>query len=516
MKWKNSKNLNNNKMFHEKNQVNNFLNCPNCKIRYNEPKVLPCGNIICNRCISKLDKIFKCKHCLLAHLKPDDGFPSSELVINYLLIKPAGFYTFENFTVLKEIIKTFGEKFKKISLGINNSFEYINEHCFFLKKEAEQSALNSFEKEHISNHENPNEYQISRVHGEQNIILFKFKQFYTQWTYYLKKFEKLKEKEILDAIDTASSLREKYICQNLQFDNLFFKRNLKNVKNWNCSNSNCLGSLNSKKNSINFNLLKKFSIKDLFPDYKSGLDLGQFSNGCYLASYYDTNWHIQLKTFYKEKQILNSYKIPVKMGFISDKILEIVYKISKNLVIISIQSLDGYFIKSLNENLQEMHSIRTTQRYTNIAVNNLKIYCLSHFSAKEIVVYSFDFRKLQCISLDCLFDDPFYCSNFVIQFESKSDKYFLLNSSALRIIDVERRFLLKNIAVNASKVMLDSCDHLILMINSNSLITVCDFYGNRMRDFELENFPQKLSSFIDSSDQINFYDKQDLMIFYQS
>ena len=64
----------------------------------------------------------------------------------------------------------------------------------------------------------------------------------------------------------------------------------------------------------------------------------------------------------------------------------------------------------------------------------------------------------------------------MIQFESKSDKYFLLNSSALRIIDVESRFLLKNIAVNASKVMLDSCDHLILMINSNSLITVCDFY----------------------------------------
>ena len=42
-------------MFYDEHEINNTLNCPMCEIRYEEPKQLPCGQIICNYCVAKLD-----------------------------------------------------------------------------------------------------------------------------------------------------------------------------------------------------------------------------------------------------------------------------------------------------------------------------------------------------------------------------------------------------------------------------------------------------------------------------
>ena len=73
-------------MFYDENEINNTLNCPMCEIRYEEPKQLPCGQIICNYCVSKLDKEFNCSFCLKNHQIPTESFPTCDLISKLLSI----------------------------------------------------------------------------------------------------------------------------------------------------------------------------------------------------------------------------------------------------------------------------------------------------------------------------------------------------------------------------------------------------------------------------------------------
>lgn len=50
-------------MFFEESKINDILNCENCENRLDEPRMLPCGKIICTECASMLEidkNSFKC------------------------------------------------------------------------------------------------------------------------------------------------------------------------------------------------------------------------------------------------------------------------------------------------------------------------------------------------------------------------------------------------------------------------------------------------------------------------
>lgn len=48
-------------MFYSTGQVKELLICSVCENAFTDPRVLPCGETFCNKCIeSSQDKVFKC------------------------------------------------------------------------------------------------------------------------------------------------------------------------------------------------------------------------------------------------------------------------------------------------------------------------------------------------------------------------------------------------------------------------------------------------------------------------
>ncbi|KAH7708956.1 RING finger protein nhl-1-like protein [Aphelenchoides avenae] len=60
---------------------NNLLKCPACERRLENPKVLPCGHSLCEKCLDSLvegddqRKMMKCPECSVESQVPDKGFP---------------------------------------------------------------------------------------------------------------------------------------------------------------------------------------------------------------------------------------------------------------------------------------------------------------------------------------------------------------------------------------------------------------------------------------------------------
>ena len=89
-------------MFYEESQIREFLNCPKCSKRYDEPKILPCGKVICNTCINSYSGTpeFCCSFCRELHKIPNCGLPICELRMNLLLTTPEEVYRSLMFSIL--------------------------------------------------------------------------------------------------------------------------------------------------------------------------------------------------------------------------------------------------------------------------------------------------------------------------------------------------------------------------------------------------------------------------------
>lgn len=80
-------------MFYDKDNVDTHLKCENCKKRYDLPKVLTCGEVICEACLNNLKNVcdanqIKCPYCNDVHTIPKNGFPMQKVILSLLKIQP--------------------------------------------------------------------------------------------------------------------------------------------------------------------------------------------------------------------------------------------------------------------------------------------------------------------------------------------------------------------------------------------------------------------------------------------
>ena len=84
-------------MFFQENSIHKNLSCKICQKRFQEPVFIPCGETVCERCITdfieeKAEKDvhgqFKCCLCDEHHSIPAKGFPKSKMAKKLLELKP--------------------------------------------------------------------------------------------------------------------------------------------------------------------------------------------------------------------------------------------------------------------------------------------------------------------------------------------------------------------------------------------------------------------------------------------
>ncbi|CAF0783917.1 unnamed protein product [Brachionus calyciflorus] len=107
----------------------NFLNCPSCETIYEEPRILPCGETICSKCIPNTETEFDCVYCFAKHQSDSNFHPinkalaiaiESSINSNYLRCK------YENFIKEKSSIEL---EYKNIISSLENPETSISDHC---------------------------------------------------------------------------------------------------------------------------------------------------------------------------------------------------------------------------------------------------------------------------------------------------------------------------------------------------------------------------------------------------
>ena len=76
-------------MFFKEEEITEDLICPKCSNKFQDPRVLPCGQTFCQMCIQEMlvdnKDQFKCPSCKSNHQAPDkDGFPPNIIVVRLL------------------------------------------------------------------------------------------------------------------------------------------------------------------------------------------------------------------------------------------------------------------------------------------------------------------------------------------------------------------------------------------------------------------------------------------------
>lgn len=129
-------------MFYEESQISGYLNCPKCLKRYDEPKILPCGKIICNTCINTFSGVekFMCPFCNEAHQIPKKGLPICELRLNLLLTTPEEVYRGKNVEDLKQALKNLILKTQQLNQFLKNGTKHIQTYCNNLRLDVQSAT----------------------------------------------------------------------------------------------------------------------------------------------------------------------------------------------------------------------------------------------------------------------------------------------------------------------------------------------------------------------------------------
>ena len=139
-------------MFYEENSVNLKLICLNCQQRFNIPKLLPCGESICEECLSKLLKLetkISCPYCKLIH--ECNSYPTQKLLIEILNLNPVKVYRGEIFAKTDLLLNEARVNLQNLNSTLINKIHIISVNSCVLR---EKIVGNQFEITKIDVYEN--------------------------------------------------------------------------------------------------------------------------------------------------------------------------------------------------------------------------------------------------------------------------------------------------------------------------------------------------------------------------
>jgi len=128
-------------MFFDLNKIGDLLDCKNCEVRLDEPRLLPCGNSICSYCVSSIqvnkDKEFECLVCHEKHKMLENGLPINIALKKLLSCKPANVSRGSAYDSLQATLKCSINKRNILKHSLDNKEDYVKEHCFDLRSQVQ-------------------------------------------------------------------------------------------------------------------------------------------------------------------------------------------------------------------------------------------------------------------------------------------------------------------------------------------------------------------------------------------
>jgi len=257
------------------------LDCQNCHKRYDEPKMLPCGNTICSTCVKTyllnkkekkkvqpqnsnskkkpntfetLSNEFKCLMCEENHEFPlNNSFPTNQVILK-MLNKDQQLFNFgESAAKLKNYVESIQEnklELQELTLGAKS---FIEEYCIKIRKDIDLST----------------DKEIGRIYKRQEELCGETRKYEHQTIdAYERNKEKIHEKlkindlfrtilnfeqnhsnfDVMEALSKAKSLNDKINeTKELLTKYIFNERVISFIENENKSASDSIGFLKFSK-----------------------------------------------------------------------------------------------------------------------------------------------------------------------------------------------------------------------------------------------------------------------------
>jgi hypothetical protein len=208
-------------MFFTEEQIKKATECSMCKETFVDPRFLPCGECICNKCVlaSNNKNEFHCFSCNENHLIPRAGFPICKSMLNLLKEKPKGAFKFDALDKLNVEMKSMKESLDNLSFEVHQSKELLRYKCEVTITQIEiktESVIQQIEKSREELLKQVDEYQrkceeyIKAKNGRLTTIIDKSSKCYQDYDDYIKK-QNIVQCDIIkmtnEAIETKIALK---------------------------------------------------------------------------------------------------------------------------------------------------------------------------------------------------------------------------------------------------------------------------------------------------------------------
>ncbi len=267
-----------NKMFNVENRMEN---CAQCKEKLDEPRMLPCGETVCSKCLSSIQvnkNHFKCMICSEQHLMPEKGLPLNKSLLSFLSKQPNTIERGRSIEELTQKLKILSTNITSLSFTLNNSVEKIKEECNQLRNQVQLATELAIQQINVFNEEMINEINQFEIHQFQSCIqsyrsnednkikslktVKELELFHSKWSQYLNTSQ-IKDQEISKACNDVTYLNDKAELEKLKIESSS-GRILKFINNPNKLEKSLLGSLEFVKfNSIKSSILSDRQITKL-------------------------------------------------------------------------------------------------------------------------------------------------------------------------------------------------------------------------------------------------------------
>ena len=282
-------------MFYQESQINKKLVCFICHDSLYEPKVLPCGNVLCNYCYKLIlinqspdlpHNVIKCTACRDLHDLPKNGLQTCALISKLVQEKPTEIYRGSIHTYLKNNLKCMASKIDELDYSFRNASDRIRDHCYNLRfdiqlakevmineleKKSQQliAQVDSYEADCIQKFECGKDEDVADFKKNFQACIDEMTAFKTEWSDYILKAQ-LNEESLLKANYLANERVIKLRKQEVLLKSVMFSENLLSFKKSISLDANLIGSLQqSTIKLINLSKLTRVNIKPFFFSIKS-------------------------------------------------------------------------------------------------------------------------------------------------------------------------------------------------------------------------------------------------------
>ena len=211
-------------MFYQEEEINRILICFVCENKMVDPRILPCNNSLCYRCVEIIadteKKRIKCKLCGKTHDIPEDGFTINLVAKNLLDIKAREVSQPKQIKEFKNLIDSMEKMKESIEQTLKAGDAKIRDHC---DKSRNQVQI-SIEEAHTELDE-IHKYFMSDIDQHEEICQEKLKSIQQQENSYFKEILTKSSVFILASIQLLKqfNIEETELAKNLGLAHRFFK-----------------------------------------------------------------------------------------------------------------------------------------------------------------------------------------------------------------------------------------------------------------------------------------------------